>query len=61
VIEVATGRAGELPALERRLRELEAAGQVGDAEYLEAHAKHDALNDPHVEARPASSCRAGFS
>jgi ATP-binding cassette subfamily F protein 3 len=51
VLEVATGRAGELPALERRLRELEAAGKVAEAEYLEAHAKHDALNDPHVEAK----------
>ncbi len=51
VLEVATGRAGELPALERRLRELEAAGDVGEAEYMEAHAKHDALNDPQVEAK----------
>ena len=51
VLEVATGRAGELPRLERRLKELEAEGDVGGAEYLEAHAKHDALSDPLVEAK----------
>ncbi len=51
VLEVATGRAGELPALERRLHELEASGDVSSAEYLEAHAKHDALNDSQVEAK----------
>ena len=51
VLEVATGRASELPALERRLRELEEAGDVSGAEYMEAHAKHDALNDPQVESK----------
>ena len=51
VLEVATGRASELPRLEKRLHELEAAGDVAGAEYMEAHAKHDALNDPHVEAK----------
>ena len=51
VLEVATGRAGEVPALEKRLAELEAAGQVDAPEYLEAHAKHEALSDPQVEAR----------
>ena len=51
VLDVATGRVGELPALERTLRELEAEGRVGDPEYIEAHAKHDALIDPQVEAK----------
>lgn len=51
VLEVATGRASELPALEQRLRELEQAGTVDTPEYMEAHAKHDALNDPQVEAK----------
>src|SRR5579872_161287 len=51
VMEVATGRVGELPRLEKRLHELEAAGDVAGPEYLEAHAKHDALNDPQVEAK----------
>ncbi|HEY5892845.1 MAG TPA: ABC-F family ATP-binding cassette domain-containing protein [Chthoniobacterales bacterium] len=51
VLDVATGRAGELPALEERLAELEKAGTVDGAEYLEAHAKFDALNNPQVEAK----------
>jgi ATP-binding cassette subfamily F protein 3 len=51
VLEVATGRAGELPALEKRLRELEVAGAVDAPEYLEAHAKYDAFNDAQVEAK----------
>jgi ATP-binding cassette subfamily F protein 3 len=40
-----------VPRLEQRLRELEAAGTVSGPEYLEAHAKHDALSDPQVEAK----------
>src|SRR5712671_2573586 len=51
VLEVATGRVDELPQLEKRLRELEAAGGVAWPEYLEAHAKHDAGKDPRVEGR----------
>ncbi len=51
VLEIATGRAGELPALEVRLRELEAAGDVESPAYLEAHAKHEVLSDPQVEAK----------
>ena len=33
------------------VKELEAAGNVAGPEYLEAHAKHDALSDPQVEAK----------
>ena len=51
VLDVATGRAGELPVLEARLKELEAAGDVEGPEYLEAHAKHEALSQPQTEAR----------
>ncbi len=51
VMDVATGRAGELPALERQLHALEKAGQVDGAEYAEAHAKHEALSNPQVDAR----------
>ena len=51
VLDVATGRAGELPRLERRLKELEAAGTVSGPEYLETHAKYDALSDGQVDAR----------
>ena len=51
VLDVATGRAGEIEALEKRLAELEAEGDVAGAEYQEATNKHTALSDPKVEAR----------
>ena len=51
ILDVATGRVDELPRLEKRLHELEAAGAVSSPEYLETHAKHDALNDPQVETK----------
>ena len=51
ILDVATGRMDELPRLEKRLHEFEAAGDVSGPEYLEAHAKHDALNDPQVETK----------
>jgi ATP-binding cassette subfamily F protein 3 len=51
VLEVATGKAGEIEALEKVLREFEAAGDVSSPEYFEAHAKHDALQDPQAEAK----------
>lgn len=51
VMDVATGRAVELPALEKRLHELEKLGAVDGAEYLEAHAKHEALSNPQVDAK----------
>src|SRR4051812_14801198 len=51
VMDVATGRATELPRLEKRLHELEKAGDVESAEYLEAHAKHEALSNPQVDAK----------
>ena len=51
ILDVATGRVDELPKLEKRLHELEAAGSVSTPEYMETHAKHDALNDPQVETK----------
>src|SRR5882724_2332860 len=51
VLDVATGRVEELPLLEKRLHELEKAGDVSSPEYLETHAKHDKLNDPEVETK----------
>jgi ATP-binding cassette subfamily F protein 3 len=57
ILDVATGRVDELPRLEKRLHELEAAGQVSGPEYLEAHAKHDALNDPQVETKAKKMLR----
>src|SRR5204862_4453263 len=51
VLDVATGRVEELPRLERRLHEMEAANDVSSAEYFEAHAQHDALTDSQVETK----------
>jgi ATP-binding cassette, subfamily F, member 3 len=51
VLDVATGRASEIPSLEKRLRELEEAGTVDTPEYSEASSKHAALSDPKVEAK----------
>lgn len=51
VIEVATGRAGELESLEKQLAELEAAGDVASPSYYEAQGKHDALVNPQLEAK----------
>jgi ATP-binding cassette subfamily F protein 3 len=57
VMDVATGRASEIPQLERKLKELEAAGTVDSAEYLETHAKHEALSNPQVEAKAKKMLR----
>jgi ATP-binding cassette subfamily F protein 3 len=57
VLDVATGRAKELPALEKRLHELEKTGDVESPAYLEAHAKHEALNNPQVEAKAKKMLR----
>jgi ATP-binding cassette subfamily F protein 3 len=51
VLDVATGRAGEIPALEEQLRQHEEAGTVDSPEYSEASSKHAALSDPKVEAK----------
>src|SRR5882672_1294351 len=57
VLDVATGRVDELPELEKRLHDLEAAGNVSSPEYLETHAKHDKLNDPEVETKAKKMLR----
>ncbi len=59
VLDVATGRAGEIERLEVILRDHEARGDVASAEYNEAHSKHDALNDPQAEAKAKKILR-GF-
>ncbi len=51
VLDIATGRASEVPLLEKRLKELEQAGTVDGPEYLEASAKHEALTNPKVDAK----------
>ena len=50
-MDVATGRAGEVQQLEAVLHACEKAGDVSSPVYLEAHAKHEALSDPQVEAK----------
>ena len=57
IVDVATGRVDELPALEKLLHKLEAAKDVSSPEYLEAHAKHDKLNDPEVETKAKKMLR----
>jgi ATP-binding cassette, subfamily F, member 3 len=51
VLDIATGRAGEIDALENILKQHEASGDVSAPAYQEAHAKHDALNDPQAEIK----------
>ncbi len=59
ILDVATGKAGELERLETILREMEAKGDVSSPEYNEAHAKHDALHNPQAEAKAKKILR-GF-
>jgi ATP-binding cassette subfamily F protein 3 len=51
VLDIATGRASEIPALETRLRDLEAKGEVEGPDYLEANAKYEALTNPQFDAK----------
>ncbi|NNE90957.1 MAG: ABC-F family ATP-binding cassette domain-containing protein [Verrucomicrobiales bacterium] len=57
VLEVATGRAGQMKTLEETLKKLEDAGTVDVPEYFEAQGKFDALNDPQVEAKAKKMLR----
>jgi ATP-binding cassette subfamily F protein 3 len=57
VMEIATGRSAEIPELEKKLHALEKAGTVDGPEYLEAHAKFEALSDPQVEAKAKKMLR----
>ena len=50
-LEVATGRAGDLDALETVLRKHEQAGSTDDPEYFEAQTKFDVLHNPESEAK----------
>jgi ATP-binding cassette subfamily F protein 3 len=57
VLEVATGRAGEIEKLEATLKALEDEGKVDVAEYYEAQGKFDTLNDPGIEAKAKKMLR----
>jgi ATP-binding cassette, subfamily F, member 3 len=61
-LEVATGRAGELEKLEVILAKHEKEGTTDDPAYFEASSKHDALNNPEVEAKAKKMLRGlGFT
>ncbi|MGC1479102.1 MAG: ABC-F family ATP-binding cassette domain-containing protein [Chthoniobacterales bacterium] len=51
VMDIATGRAGELDALDKKLRAFEQEGNVDSGEYNEANMQFEALNDPQIEAK----------
>ncbi|MCP5558259.1 MAG: ABC-F family ATP-binding cassette domain-containing protein [Verrucomicrobiaceae bacterium] len=51
IIEVSTGRAGEIERLEKILQQHETDGTVDDQGYFEAQSEFDALQDPKAEAK----------
>jgi len=57
VLQIATGRAGQLTDLENELKKHEDAGTVSDPHYIQAQAQFDALNDPSVEAKAKKMLR----
>jgi ATP-binding cassette subfamily F protein 3 len=59
VMEIATGRATDIPELEKILRHCEQNSLTDQPEYFEAQAKYDALQDAKVEARAKKILR-GF-
>jgi ATP-binding cassette, subfamily F, member 3 len=59
ILDIATGKAGEIEKFEHILRELEAANDVANPEYFEAQSKFDALHDPQAEAKAKKILR-GF-
>ncbi len=59
VMDIATGRAGEIDALDKKLRAFEQDGNVDSPDYNEANMQFEALNDPQVEAK-AKSILAGL-
>ncbi len=59
ILDVATGKAGELDRLEAILKDIEANGDVNSPEYSEAQTQHDALHNPQAEAKAKKILR-GF-
>jgi len=51
VIEIATGRAGQVEELEKQMAAFEESGDVTNPAYYEAQSKHGALTDPGLEAK----------
>ena len=59
ILDVATGKAGEIERLENILKDIEVNGDVNCPEYSEAQTQHDALNNPQAEAKAKKILR-GF-
>ena len=59
VLDIATGKAGEMDRLEAILQEHEKRGDVSAPAYFDAQAKHEALQNPQAEARARKILR-GF-
>ena len=59
VLDIATGKAGQLEQYEKTLHKLEEAGDVSNPEYFETQCKYDALHDPQAEAKAKKILR-GF-
>lgn len=51
VLDIATGKAGEITAIETRLHEMEKNGETDSPAYTEATMQFDALNSPQTEAK----------
>jgi len=51
VLDIATGKAGEIEALEKTMEALEAEGKVDVIDYFEAQGKYERLTDPGLEAK----------
>ncbi len=62
VMEISTGRAGQIEAIEEGLKKLEEEGNVDVPEYFELQGKYDVLNNPQLEAKVKKMLRGlGFS
>jgi ATP-binding cassette subfamily F protein 3 len=59
ILDIATGKAGEMDRLEAILQEHEKRGDVSAPAYFDAQAKHEALQNPQAEARARKILR-GF-
>jgi ATP-binding cassette subfamily F protein 3 len=57
VLDIASGKAGEIEQLEKTMEALEAEGKVDVIEYYEAQGKYERLTDPGLEAKAKGMLR----